>query len=128
MSDIRTYNDLQEEKKRLEAVLAIQKGIIHQDIADLREEFKPVLKVLSMVGKMTNRNGSNPLITMGVNLVGGVFLRNMALTRGANLIGAAVPFLVKKISTYLHKNDSSAFLQKLTGIWKKLRSNGHAVN
>ena len=128
MSDIRTYSDLQEEKKRLEAVLCIQKGIIHQDLIELREEFRPVLSVLSMVGKITNRNGSNPLIAMGVNLVGEVFLRNMALTRGTNLIRLVVPFLAKKVSTYFQKNDRTTIFQKLAGIWKKARSNGHAVS
>ena len=127
MSDIRTYSDLQEEKKRLEAVLCIQKGIIHQDLIELREEFRPVLKVLSMVGKITNRNGSNPLIAMGVNLVGEVFLRNMALTRGTNFVRLVVPFLAKKVSSYFQKSDRATIFQKLAGIWKKARSNGHAV-
>ena len=128
MSDIRTYSDLQEEKKRLEAMLCSQKGIIHQDLIELREEFRPVLKVLSMVGKITNRNGSNPLIAMGVNLVGEVFLRNMALTRGTNFVRLVVPFLAKKVSSYFQKNDRATIFQKLAGIWKKARSNGHAVN
>ena len=128
MSDIRTYNDLQEEKKRLEAVLCIQKGIIHQDLIELREEFRPVLKVLSIVGKIANRNGSNPLIAMGANLVGEVFLRNMALTRGTNFVRLVVPFLAKKVSSYFQKSDRATIFQKLAGIWKKARSNGHAVN
>ena len=128
MSDIRTYSDLQEEKKRLEAVLCIQKEIIHHDLIELREEFKPVLKVLSMVGKITNRNGSNPLIAMGVNLVGEVFLGNLALTRGTKLVRLVVPFLAKKVSSYFQKNDRATIFQKLAGIWKKARSNGHAVN
>jgi hypothetical protein len=128
MSDIRTYSDLQEEKVRLEAVLRIQKGIIHQDLIELREEFRPVLNVLSIVGKITNRNGSNPLIAMGVNLVGEVFLKNMVLSRSTNLIRLVAPFLAKKVSAYFQKNDRSTIFQKLAGIWKKARSNGHAVN
>ena len=111
MSEIRTYNDLQEEKIRLEAALGIQKGIIRQDLIELREECRPVLNVLSTVGKMTNRNGSNPLIAMGVDLVGEVFLRNRVLSRGTNLIRLVVPFLAKKVSTYFRKNDAPAFFK-----------------
>src|SRR6267143_1116129 len=103
MSDIRKYNDLQKEKKRLEALLCIQKGILRQDLIELREEFGPVLNVLSIVGRITNRNGSNPLIAMGVNLVGEVFLKNRVLSRSTNLIRLVVPFLAKKVSTYFQK-------------------------
>ena len=105
MSDIRTYNDLMEEKKRLEAKLLIQKGIVREDLLELKEEFKPVLNVLSTASKMTTRNGGNPLIAMGVGLLGEVFLRNLTLTRGASIIRFIVPFLAKKATTYFGNKD-----------------------
>ncbi|HMI66493.1 MAG TPA: hypothetical protein VK517_10675 [Cyclobacteriaceae bacterium] len=126
MSDIRTYNDLLAEKKRLEAALLIQKGIVRDDLLELREEFRPVLNVLSTVSKMTTRNGGNPLIAMGVGLLGEVFLANMTLARGASIIRFIVPFLAKKATTYFGKKDRSIF-QKLAGIWRKTRSNGSGV-
>jgi len=125
MNDIKTYDGLLEEKKRLEEALVFQKGLIRQDLVELREELKPVLHLVSMVGKMT-RNPANPLIAMGLGLAGEVFLKNIALARGGNIIRLLVPFLAKKASTFFHK-DKGTFFQKLAGIWKKTKSNGHFV-
>lgn len=126
MNEIRTYDGLLEEKKRLEEALVFQKGLIRQDLVELREELKPVLHLVSMVGKMT-RNPASPLIAMGLGLAGEVFLKNMALVRGGNIIRMLVPFLAKKASTFFHNKDKGTFLQKLVGIWKKTKSNGHIV-
>lgn len=128
MSDIRTYNDLLQEKKRLEAALVIQKGVIREDLIELREEFRPVLNVLSIVGKLTNRNRSNPLIALGINLVGEVFLKNMAVSSSSKIMRLVGPFVAKKVSTYFVNKEGGTFLQKLAGIWKKNKSNGHAVD
>ena len=130
MSSIRTYNDLLEEKKRLEALLVTQKGAVLRDLIELREEFRPALNLISTVGKLTSRNGSNPLISMGVNLVGGLagglLLENVILSRGAKIARAVVPFLATKLSGFLNKKGGTIF-QKLAGAWKKNKSNGHTI-
>ena len=125
MSNIRTYNDLLEEKKRLEAVLVIQKGILRQDLLELREEFRPALHLLSIVGKMTNQNWNNPLIAMGVNLAGSLFLKNRVLSGSSQITRIIVPFLAQKVSTWLHSKNG--IFQKLAGIWRSNKSNGHPV-
>ena len=129
MNDIRTYNGLLEEKKRLEEALVIQKGLIRQDLAELREELSPVIQLVSMVGKMA-RNPASPLIAMGVGLAGEVFLKNRAISRGGNIVRLLVPFLAKQVTTLFHNQDNQGkgtLLQKLAGLWKKTRSNGHVV-
>lgn len=106
MSNIRTYNDLLEEKKRLEAVLVIQKGIIRQDLIELREEFKPALHLLSIVGKITKGSTSNPLIAMSINLLRTLFLKNMAIPSSSQITRIILPFLAKKVFTYfLNKKE-----------------------
>jgi hypothetical protein len=128
MSEIRTYNDLLEEKKRLEAVLVIQKRIIHEDLIELREEIRPALNLLSIVGKITNRNSSNPLIGIGAGLVADVFLKGMVLSRTAKITQLIVPFLANKVSAYFDNRKGGTIFQKLASVWKKHKSNGHAVN
>ncbi len=127
MSNIRTYDDLLEEKKRLETALVIQKGIIRQDLLELREEFRPAIHLLSIVGKITKRNSNNPLVAMGVNLVGAVLLKNVVLSGSSKITSLIVPFLAKKISGYFLNNKRSSFFQRLAGIWTKDKSNGHVA-
>jgi hypothetical protein len=125
MSNIRTYNDLVEEKKRLESVLALQKDILHQDFIALKEEFRPALNVLSIVGKVTKLSSTNPLISMAVNMVGGLFLENMVLSGSSKITRLVVPFLAKKVSTFFRAGNGDTILQKIAARWRKVKSNGH---
>src|SRR5271154_1082645 len=115
MSSIRTYNDLLEEKKRLEESLVIQKMVIRRDLVSLREEFKPALQLLSIAGKMTNLKKSNPLIGMAVNLAGELFLGNVLLSRAGKITRFVVPFLAKKASALFLNNSGSNIFQKMAG-------------
>jgi hypothetical protein len=125
MSSIRTYNDLLEEKKRLEASLVVQNGIIRRDFIELREEIRPALDLLSIIGRMINRDRSNPVIAMGVNLVAGVLLRNAVLSGSSKITRLIVPFLANKVSTLFRNKNGGTVFQKLAEIWNKNISNGH---
>ena len=122
---IRTYADLLEERKRLEAVLVIQKGIIRQDVLDLKEELKPAFQLLSVVGKVT-KGKNNPIIPIALNVAEAIFLRKSLLSGGAKITQLVVPFVAKKLSGYLSKGSGS-FLRKLAGWAKGRPSNGHAA-
>lgn len=101
MNEIRTYNDLLQEKERLETSLAIQKKLVHQDFIDLKEEYRPALNLLSSVSRITNRSRTNPLLAVGVNVAGEIFLKNMLLSKSHKIIQFTVPFIAKKAVNYI---------------------------
>ncbi|MEJ0056969.1 MAG: hypothetical protein WDN75_15730 [Bacteroidota bacterium] len=81
MNKIRTYEDLVAEKEDLERTLMIQKGIIRQDIADLKEELRPVTQAIRFISKITTKDKSNSLVTLGIDLVGDVLIKNLLLAK-----------------------------------------------
>lgn len=101
MNEIRTYNDLLQEKERLETALAIQKKLIHQDFIELKEEYKPALNLLSGVSRITNRSRTNPLVAIGINLAGEIFLKNMLLAKSNRIVQFTVPYIAKKAVNYI---------------------------
>ena len=60
MTGIQTYKDLEAEKKNLEASLRFHKRLIQADLAGLREELRPLKHALSLIGKLTTKDKSNP--------------------------------------------------------------------
>jgi hypothetical protein len=116
---IQTYKDLETEKQKLEATLRIQKDLIRNDIADLREEFRPVKEALRFVGKFTTKEKSNPAIALGVDVAGDAILKNGLLRKSGWLTRLIVPFLAKNYATHALADKGNNFFQRLAS---KLKS------
>ena len=105
---IRSYNELLIEKQKLQALLIAQRELIRYDIQDLKAEFKPALDAVSLIGKVTTRDGSNPLFTSAANSLIDLILKRIVLSRSGWLSRLAIPFFVKNISSHViaeHKDD-----------------------
>src|SRR4051812_46106898 len=100
MSNIRSYHDLLQEKKRLEASVLVHKELIKQDIAMLREELKPAQHMLSTVGKITSTKSDNPLFRGGVSIATDILLRSTFIAGGGWATRLVAPFVVKSISDF----------------------------
>jgi hypothetical protein len=62
-----------------------------------------------MVSKITNRDRSNPLIGMGVNVASEIFLKNMLFSQSGKVVQFTVPFIAKKAVTYLLTHGMGTF-------------------
>lgn len=117
MSNIKNYQDLLEEKKHLEELLQIQKSNIHTHLAELKEEYKPAINLLSSLNRITSRDRSNPLINVGINLAGEFLQKNIPLVSSNRIVQFSVPFIAKKALTFALSKGISHFL-KLRERWK----------
>ena len=123
MSNIRTYQDLLDQKKELETSLDISRELMRIDVAELHQEWKPIHKFLSGFGKLTSK-GASPLLSMGLEIAADVLIRNTLLARTGWLAKFVVPFVLKNFSTHvLNKNGTSIF-KKLADRLGKHPSNG----
>jgi len=96
---IQTYEDLIEEKKRLETLLATKKLEISEDWAGVKQTLKPVTNIFSFLGKFTRRNKSNPLVNFGIDMAGDVFLKRMILRRADWITRLLLPIFIKNYSS-----------------------------
>ncbi len=119
MNSIRTHQDLLAEKKRLMAALVVQKSIINNDMTALREKFSPAISLLSVVGKIANQNSGNLLLASAFNIAGEIFLKNKLLSRAGKVTQLVVPFLFKRISSFIFNKNRSIAFQKLKERWKQ---------
>ena len=94
-AQIRTYDDLVEEKERLQRLLAVQKEDISTNWQEMKKEFEPVKNIVSFFSKLTTRDKSNPLVNMGIDVAGDLVLRKIILAKTGWVTRLIVPFQLR---------------------------------
>lgn len=119
---IRTYDDLLAEKTRLKALLQVQKAVIRQDVEEIKVELQPVKNAISMVGKFTTRDKSNPLLTGATETIIDLVVKRMILSRTGWLTKLVVPFIMKNVSSHLVNANQGKIFSKLFSFFGKKKS------
>jgi len=105
MNNIHTYEDLQQECARLEALLIQQKQSIRADVGAIREALRPAIEIAQVAEKMvTHESGQPPIVVAGAHLTIDLILHK--LLKKTN-------FLFKMILPPLLKNVTSHFIPQL---------------
>jgi len=109
---ITSYESLMEEQQRLKEKLEIQKLQIKNDVLELKQELRPVIKVASFLGKMAIPDASNnSAVQAGAGLTIEWILKKVL--RSSNpILGLIIPALVKNYSSH-YISKAAPFIQKL---------------
>ncbi|HSB92306.1 MAG TPA: hypothetical protein VLC28_04275 [Flavitalea sp.] len=117
---IQTYEDLIEEKNRLETLLASKKLEVAEDWKGVKQNLTPVTNVLSFLGKFTHRNPQNPLVNFGINMAGDVFLKKFILRRADWITRLLLPVFIKNYSSnVLGETKGNNLFAKVRKIFRK---------
>src|SRR5258708_13368367 len=95
---IESDGELEEERLRLESVLACQGTLIRKDIADIKQELGPMRSVLNFLAKSASRNTNNPWMNIGLVWAGDLIFRNALFNRGGLITNVITPYLRPPLS------------------------------
>lgn len=116
MIKINTFQDLLTEKLRLKLLLEERKIILKEDASIIRETLKPATEALTIIGKLTSRDKTNPLINFGLDLGIDLIVRKLILGRAGWISKLIVPFILKNLgSNVLADNKKLGFLKRVLG-------------
>lgn len=122
MSSIRTYEDLEAEERRLQALLYSHKANMQDSFASVKDGLNPFKQAASTVRKLFSGDKSNPLMSVGVGLGLDVLLRKFVLVKAGWFTKILVPFFVRNYSShFINASKNNNFLQKIGGFFKKFR-------
>jgi hypothetical protein len=82
---------------------------------------------LDTIGKIAKGDKSNPLVNMGLQLVGDMFIKNFVLAKAGWLTRLTVPFVMKNYSSHMIADKGKNLFNKL-GQFLKRAQNGHHNN
>jgi hypothetical protein len=125
---IKTYDDLQKERQRLEVLLQSQKEILRNDIAGLKQELQPAVRAFSFLGKIFTREKGNLLLTGGMNRLVDLVFKKLILSRTGWITRLVVPFLIKNYSSHIVAEHKTEWIKKLFSLFgRKHHHNGQAA-
>ena len=119
INPIKSYDDFLEEKERMKNQLVLQKKHVQDNWEEFKMELQPVNNAFHVLGQMTSRDKTNPLLNLGINLVGDILLRKILLSRAGWFARLAVPFVVKNYSSHILAQKGRSLISKVGRIFKK---------
>lgn len=123
MSSIRTYEDLEAEEKRLQALLYSHRENIKDSFTTFKHSLNPFAQAANTARKLFSRDKSNPLMLAGVGLGVDVLLRRFLLAKAGWFTKIVVPFFIKNYSTHFIKDyRKNKFFQKIGSFFKQSKN------
>jgi hypothetical protein len=120
MSRIKTYEDLEAEEKRLEALLYSHKENIKDSFQAVKKGLNPFRQAADTARKLFSRDKSNPIMKFGLDLGVDVLVRRLLLAKAGWFTKIIVPFFIKNYSThFVAQYKKSKFLQKIWSYFKQ---------
>lgn len=116
---ITTYEDLLQEKQRLQQKLVLQTADFKHHSAVLKEKLNPVEKVAGIVKNLTTPDTRNPLVNTGLNLAIDMLLRGFYLSRIGWLPKLVVPFVLKNLSSNVVNKRGKSFVKTVKSLFSK---------
>ena len=121
---IHTYEDLVEERQRLETLLEAQKELIGYDFDEVKQK---MLNAAVGVGKIFTRDTGNLLLTSGSNKLIDLVVKKLLLSRAGRLTRLVVPFLLKNYSSHYIADHKEQWINKLFSWIGRKNQNGKAA-
>jgi hypothetical protein len=120
MSRIKTYEDLEAEEKRLEALLYSHKENIKDSFEAVKKGLNPFRQAAETARRLFTRDKSNPMMKFGLDLGVDVLVRKFLLAKAGWFTKIIVPFFIKNYSThFVTQYKKSKFLQKIWSYFKQ---------
>ena len=120
MSSIKTYEDLEAEEKRLNALLYSHKESMKENLVGIKKGLKPVAMAASTVGMAFVASKANPLLKLGLNFGFDVLLGKFLLKKAGWLTKIAVPFFMKNFSSHLlHERSKAKIFKRVKSFFSK---------
>jgi len=110
---IKTYEDLLNEKQRLEVLVQVQKQVIHYDIQEIKEKLIPVTNTLEVIKKFVTKDTTNLLLTIGSDLAINTIVKQFILSRAGWLTRTIIPYFLKNYSSHFVAEQKDKWLDKL---------------
>ena len=121
---IRTYDELQQERARLELLLAAQKDLVRQDFNEIKEELKPVRSVISTIGKFTTKDNRGWVLSTAADTLIDMVIKRIVLNKAGFFTRMVVPFFMKNFSSHIIADNKEKIMSKLSSLFGKKHANG----
>jgi hypothetical protein len=108
-----SYKDLLEEKQRLEVLLVEQRQILRDDVHELKTQLQPLQRVIDFIRKITTKDKTALLLTIGSDIVINSVVKRFILSRAGWFVRNIVPYFLKNYSSHFLAEQKDKWIEKL---------------
>jgi hypothetical protein len=110
---IRSYKDLVEERQRLEILLVEQRQVLRNDVQELKAQLEPLKRVVEFIRKITTKDKTALLLTIGSDIVINSVVKRFVLSRAGWFVRNVVPYFLKNYSSHFLAEQKEKWIEKL---------------
>jgi hypothetical protein len=116
---ISSYDELLEEKARLQELLGLQKAAISGNLASIQEDVRPVTNGLLVVGRVLSKIGrrnrpTSPLLNVGLDIGVDMVLRRYILRKAGWFSRTFVPLIASTfLARFLNSEQEPEIIKKM---------------
>ena len=122
---ISSYEDLLEEKVRLEELLGLQKAAINGSLAAIEDDVRPVTNGLLVVTRLLTKIGkrnrpTSPLLNVGLDIGVDMLLRRYILRKAGWLSRTLIPLIASTLlARFLNSEKKDGLVSKMNEFFGK---------
>lgn len=125
---IRSYNELVQEKKRLELLVEEQKQVLYHDIQQIKEELQPVYDTLGFLKRIATRDKTSLLLTIGSDIAINTIFQKFILSKAGWFAKTVIPYFLRNYSSHFVAEHKDQWLEKLKNWLSHKNGNGYKEN
>lgn len=115
---IESYNELVEQKQKLEALLYAQKQLIRADVEELKLQLRPLSGVAAYVKKFTTRDKTALLVSLSSDVLAQGLLKRVVLARSGWFMKTILPYFFRNFSSNFLNEQKDKFIDRIRAILK----------
>ena len=116
---IKTYQDLLDEKEKVERLLKAQKELVQMDLQVLKGEMRPALRAVKTFGKMFTREKDKTIFGVGTERLVDFVFQRFILNKAGWIAKLVVPVLVKNVSSHVVAENKQHWIHKIRRFLKR---------
>jgi len=123
---IESYQELVEQKQKLEALLYAQKQLIRADVEELKLQLRPLSGVAAYVKKFTTRDKTALLVSLSSDMLAQGLLKRVVLARSGWFMKTILPYFFRNFSSNFLNEQKDKFIDRIRAMLK--HTNGRQEN
>jgi hypothetical protein len=118
-----TYDELINQKQKLEVLLHAQKELIRADVEELKLEVRPLSGVAAQVKKFTTRDKASLFLAVTSDAIATLLVKKIIVARSGWLGKLVLPHLMRNYSSNFLKEQKDKFFHRIASILKHKNGN-----
>jgi len=117
---LKTYNQLLEEKEKLHELLQARRQLIYADVDELKVQLKPLSEIRQHITKFTARDKLNLVAALGSDVILKNIFKKFIAARAGWIGKVVVPYFIKNYTPSFIGEEKEKVIKRIKALFRKI--------